>query len=132
MPAVCARARIARAPSRRPTPPQVLYGKTFCDKYGARVIPGFRQWVENIANGELVCARPLGFGFGFGLGLALALALGLGWRTSPTASWSAPGRRRPHAPAARAARTRRGARGGAALMPPALGRWASSLSSASV
>ena len=34
--------------------PQVLYGKSFCDKYGARVIPGFRQWVENIANGELV------------------------------------------------------------------------------
>ena len=33
---------------------EVLYGKSFCDKYGARVIPGFRQWVENIANGELV------------------------------------------------------------------------------
>lgn len=38
--------------------PQVLYGRSFCEKYGSRVIPGFRQWVENIANGELVRLRP--------------------------------------------------------------------------
>lgn len=55
---LCWRPCCAREPSRCRVLPQVLYGKSFCDKYGARVIPGFRQWVENIANGELVSDRP--------------------------------------------------------------------------
>jgi len=33
---------------------EVLYGKSFCDTYGDRIMPKFREWVENIANGQLV------------------------------------------------------------------------------
>jgi len=33
---------------------EVLYGRSFEQKYGDQIMPGFRQWVENIANGQLV------------------------------------------------------------------------------
>jgi len=33
---------------------EVLYGRSFTERYGDRIIPKFRQWVENIANGQLV------------------------------------------------------------------------------
>jgi len=33
---------------------EVLYGTSFRDRYADRIMPKFRQWVENIANGQLV------------------------------------------------------------------------------
>jgi len=33
---------------------EVLYGRSFCDKYGDRILPSFRRWVENISDGQLV------------------------------------------------------------------------------
>jgi hypothetical protein len=37
---------------------QVLYGRSFTEKYGDAIMPKFRQWVENIANGQLARAPP--------------------------------------------------------------------------
>jgi len=33
---------------------EVLYGRSFCDKYADRILPSFRQWVENISDGQIV------------------------------------------------------------------------------
>ena len=32
----------------------MLYGTTFTRKYAERILPRFTEWVENIANGQLI------------------------------------------------------------------------------
>lgn len=33
---------------------EVLYGRSFCEKYADRILPSFRRWVENISDGQIV------------------------------------------------------------------------------